>query len=87
MTTAKEQAFTVSSQSRMDTVCVTGLAKPGSWALLELVDEKPVALGERFAEEAQPQVTYVPETDTWTAVLSLVFPKGSNERTFTIRKL
>jgi hypothetical protein len=86
-TAAKQQTFTVSSHSKMDTVCVTGLAKPGSWSLLELVDEKSVPLGERFAVEAQPQVTYIPATDTWTAVLSLVFPEDRTERTFTIQQL
>jgi hypothetical protein len=87
VTAAKQQTFTVSSHSKMDTVCVTGLGRPESWTLVELVDGQPVPLGERFAVEAKPQVIYSPETETWTAVLSLVFPEDSTERTFTIRKL
>ena len=84
LTAAKRQTFTVSSHSKMDTVCVTGLASPDSWKLTELFEGKSVPLGERFSVEAQPQITYVPETSTWTAVLSLVFPKGSHERSFSL---
>lgn len=87
LTAAKQQTFTVSSHSQMDTVCVTGLADPETWTLEELFEGKSVPLGERFRVEAQPQVVYFPETGTWTAVLSLVFPEGSNERTFTVKKL
>ena len=86
VTRAKQQSFTVNSQSRMDTICVTGLSNPGTWQIVERVDGKSVPLGERFSVEAQPQITYVPETGTWTAVLSLVFPEGSQERSFTIQK-
>jgi len=68
----------------MDTVCVTGLPNPVTWELAERFEDKSVALGERFSVEAQPQVVYVPETGTWTAVLSLVFPKGSHERSFSL---
>jgi hypothetical protein len=85
-TTAKQQSFSVSSQSRMDTICVTGLSNPETWQIVERVDGKSVPLGERFSVEAQPQLTYVPETGTWTAVLSLVFPEGSQERSFAIQK-
>ncbi|KRP37222.1 MAG: hypothetical protein ABS34_03770 [Opitutaceae bacterium BACL24 MAG-120322-bin51] len=84
LTAARQQTFTVSSHSKMDTVCVTGLANPDSWKLEELVEGKSVPLGERFKVEAQPQITYVPETGTWTAVLSLVFPEGSHERSFRL---
>lgn len=87
VTRSKQQSFTVNSQSRMDTICVTGLSSPGTWTLEELFEGKPLSLGDRFSVEAQPQLIYVPETGTWTAVLSLVFPEGSNERIFTIRKL
>ena len=84
LTAAKRQTFTVSSHSKMDTVCVTGLPNPVTWELAERFEDKSVALGERFSVEAQPQVVYVPETGTWTAVLSLVFPKGSHERSFSL---
>ena len=84
---AKQQSFTVSSQSRMDTVCVTGLLSYDAWTIEESFEGKSMPLGERFSIEAQPQVTYVPETETWTVVLSLVFPEESTERTFSIRKL
>jgi hypothetical protein len=84
LTAAKQQTFTVSSHSKMDTVCVTGLPNPETWRLEELFEGKPLSLGERFSVEAKPQITYVPETETWTAVLSLVFPEGSNERTFSL---
>jgi hypothetical protein len=70
----------------MDTICVTGLSNPETWQIVERVDGKSVPLGERFSVEAQPQLTYVPETGTWTAVLSLVFPEGSQERSFAIQK-
>ena len=86
-TDSKQQTFTVSGDSKMDTVCVTGLASPETWTLEERFEGKSVPLGDRFSVEAQPQITYVPETSTWTAVLSLLFPEGSSERTFTIRKL
>lgn len=36
-----------------------------------------MALGQRFAEEADPQVNYDPESESWTALLSLVFPRIS----------
>lgn len=84
-TAEKQQTFTVSSHSRMDTVCVTGLPNPGTWTIEEIIDGGSVPLGERFVEEAQPQVTFAPETQTWTAVLSLVFPNGSTERTFGLK--
>jgi hypothetical protein len=84
LTAAKQQTFTVSSHSKMDTVCVTGLPNPETWTLAELFEGKSVPIGERFSVEAQPQITYVPETSTWTAVLSLVFPKGSHERSFSL---
>jgi hypothetical protein len=87
VTAAKRQQFTVNSHSKMDTVCVTGLGGPESWTLLELVDGQAVPLGDRFTVEAKPQVTYVPETQTWTAVLSLIFPDGNTERAFTIQQL
>jgi hypothetical protein len=83
-TRAKQQTFTVSSHSKMDTVCVTGLASPVNWALEELFEGKLVPLGDRFSVEAQPQITYVPETETWTVVLSLVFPAGSTTRSFSL---
>ena len=87
VTGVKQQSFTVSSQSRMDTICVTGLSNPEAWKIVERVDGKSVPLGERFSVEAQPQIVYQPESHTWTAVLSLVFPEGNKERTFAIHKL
>jgi hypothetical protein len=84
LTVGKQQTFTVSSHSKMDTVCVTGLPNPETWTLEELFEGKPLSLGDRFSVEAKPQITYVPETETWTAVLSLVFPEGSKERTFSL---
>ena len=86
-TNAKQQSFTVNSQSRMDTICVTELSNPGTWQIVERVDGKSVPLGERFSVEAQPQIVYQPESQSWTAVLSLVFPEGNQERTFTIQNL
>jgi hypothetical protein len=84
LTSAKQQTFTVRSQSVMDTVCVTGLPSADTWTLNEQVDGKLLPLGTRFSVEAQPQVVYFPETATWSAVLSLVFPEGSRERTFIL---
>lgn len=86
-TTEKQQTFTVSSHSKMDTVRVTGLPNPGTWKIEEKFDGRLVPLGDRFSVEAKPQINYVPETNSWTAVLSLVFPEGDSERTYIIRNL
>ena len=84
---AKRQQFKLSSRSGMDTVCVTGLPEPDSWRIGEWIDGEFVELGKSFAEEAGPQLVYLPETKTWTVVLSLVFPAGNTERTFVVEAL
>ena len=42
-------------------------------------------LGERFPEEADPQVNYDPVSESWTVVLSLVFPEAASLRTVVLR--
>ena len=81
---SKRQAFTLQSRSGMDTVCVTGLPSPHNWRIGELLDGEFVELGKRFAVELGPQVVYMPESQSWTAVLSLQFPEGSTERSFVV---
>lgn len=77
--------FTVQSQSEMDTIQLTGLPEPSLWQLGELIDGKFTTLGERFPEEAKPQLNYDPASQTWTVVLSLVFPQAISQRTFVLR--
>lgn len=84
VTEDRRQSLTIRSQSRMDTLCLTGLTRPDAWQLVEQVEGGEVSLGERFPVEAEPQLSYRPEFQTWTAVLSLVFPEGSQERTFVL---
>lgn len=84
VTEDRRQSLTIRSQSRMDTLCLTGLTRPDAWQLVEQVEGGEVSLGERFPVEAEPQLSYRPESQTWTAVLSLVFPEGSQERTFVL---
>lgn len=84
VTEDRRQSLTIRSQSRMDTLCLTGLTRPDGWQIFEQVDGAEVPIGERFPVEAEPQLSYRPESQTWTAVLSLVFPEGSQERTFVL---
>lgn len=84
VTEARRQSLMIRSQSRMDTLCLTGLASPDAWQIVEQVEGAEVPLGERFPVEAEPQLSYRPESQTWTAVLSLVFPEGSQKRTFVL---
>lgn len=84
---AKPQQFTVESSSSMDIVCITGLSQPGSWQLVELHDGESLELGARFAVEKDPQINYDVATQTWTAVLSLVFPEDAAKRTFSVKRL
>lgn len=84
VTEDRRQSLTIRSQSRMDTLCLTGLASPDAWQIVEQVEGAEVPLGGRFPVEAEPQLSYRPESQTWTAVLSLVFPEGSQERTFVL---
>ncbi|MDQ8206727.1 hypothetical protein QEH52_04350 [Coraliomargarita sp. SDUM461003] len=78
------QSFTVESLSSMDTVRITGLGQPGSWQIAEQFEGGALALGARFTVEKDPQVNYDPSTQSWTAVLSLVFPEGVRERKFML---
>ncbi|WPJ96202.1 hypothetical protein SH580_00615 [Coraliomargarita algicola] len=84
--TAATQQFTVESRSSMDIVCITGLSQPGTWQLTELIDGEPVELGARFTVEKDPQVNYDVATQSWTAVLSLVFPEEASRRTFSLKQ-
>ncbi len=77
--------FKVRSSSRMETVLITGLPDPSMWEIGDLVGEEWRLLGERFPEEARPQLNYDPIKDTWTAVLSLVFSEGGGSRQFEWR--
>ena len=77
--------FTVESRSEMDTVRVIGLPDPSLWEFGEIVDGRFTALGQRFPVETGPQFNYAPDTQTWTLVLSLVFPEGASLRTFCLR--
>lgn len=81
------QSFTVRAASRMDTVRLTGLDDPSSWQIGDVADDEWRPLGQRFPEEADPQLNYEPATGTWTAVLSLVFPEGGRERVLEVRAL
>jgi hypothetical protein len=81
---AQRQQFKLSSRSGMDTVCVTGLPQPDAWRIGEWIDGAFVELGQRFAVEAEPQIVYLPESNSWTAVLSLVFPEGNRERNLVV---
>jgi len=81
---AQRQQFKLSSRSGMDTICVTGLPKPDGWRIGEWIDGAFVELGTRFAVEAAPQIVYLPESNSWTVVLSLVFPEGNSERTLVV---
>jgi hypothetical protein len=78
--------FTVQSSSRLETLCLTGLPAPSLWQMGDVVGEDWRPLGERFAEEAHPQLNYDPTKGTWTAVLSLVFPEGGGTRQFEYRR-
>ncbi|MEN8724909.1 MAG: hypothetical protein ACN4GF_11635 [Lentimonas sp.] len=86
-TKSKTQQFTVESRSSMDAVRITGLSKPGSWQLTEQLDGESLELGARFPVEKSPQVVYDTATQTWTVVLSLVFPEGATKRTFSVKQL
>lgn len=77
--------FTAESRSEMDTILLTGLPDPALWQVGELIDGKFTLLGERFPEEASPQVNYDPASQSWTVVLSLVFPEAASLRTFVLR--
>ncbi|MGB1874053.1 MAG: hypothetical protein ACPHNY_03595 [Akkermansiaceae bacterium] len=77
--------FNVESQSEMDTIQLTGLPDPELWQIGELIDGKFKPLGERFPEEADPQVNYDPVSESWTVVLSLVFPEAASLRTVVLR--
>ena len=79
-TRAVRQNLTIRSRSRMDTVLLTGLPHPDTWGIRERFEGQLVPLGKRFSVEAEPQLSYQPKTQTWTAVLSLVFPEGGGER-------
>ncbi|MGZ0708877.1 hypothetical protein ACWPKO_11130 [Coraliomargarita sp. W4R53] len=83
----KSQQFTVESSSSMDIVCITGLSQPGNWQLTELFEGESVELGARFSVEKDPQVNYDTATQTWTLVLSLVFPEEAAKRTFSVKQL
>jgi SSS family solute:Na+ symporter len=77
--------FTVKSRGGMETVCVSGLPEPSTWKICELLDDRWLPLGERFPEEANPQINYNISDARWTAALSLVFPDGAGSRTFSVR--
>lgn len=85
--TAKSQQFTVESHASMDTVRITGLSQPGSWQLTEQFNGESLDLGTRFSVEKDPQINYDPATQTWSVVLSLIFPEGATKRTFTVQQL
>ncbi len=84
---AKSQSFTVESRSPMDVICIAGLSQPGTWQLSEQLDVESLELGDRFSVERDPQVNYDPATQTWTVVLSLVFPEGATKRSFVVKQL
>jgi hypothetical protein len=77
--------FTAESLSEMDTITLTGLPDPALWQVGELIDSKFTPLGERFPEEAGPQINYEPASRSWTVVLSVVFPEQASRRTFCLR--
>jgi len=56
------------------------------WQIGDLVDDEWRVLGERFPEEAHPQLNYDPIKGNWTAVLSLAFPEGGGDRQFEYRR-
>ena len=78
--------FNVRSFTRLETVCITGLPDPSMWQIGDLVDDEWRVLGERFPEEAHPQLNYDPIKGNWTAVLSLAFPEGGGDRQFEYRR-
>ncbi len=84
-TSQPRSKFTVKSFSTMDTVRLTGLRDPSIWTIGELHGDDWLPLGERFPAEGNPQLNYDPLTDTWTAVLSLIFPSGGGSREFEYR--
>ncbi len=84
---AKSQSFTVESRSPMDVICIAGLSQPGTWQLSEQLDVESLELGDRFSVERDPQINYDPATQTWTVVLSLVFPEGATKRSFVVKQL
>lgn len=84
---AKSQSFTVESRSPMDVICIAGLSQPGTWQLSEQLDVESLELGDRFSVERDSQVNYDPATQTWTVVLSLVFPEGATKRSFVVKQL
>lgn len=81
-----QSSFKVRSLARMGTICIAGLPDPSMWQIGDIVGNAWRPLGQRFPEEADPQLTYDPHQGTWTAVLSLVFPEGGGEREFECRR-
>lgn len=76
------------NQARRTTLLIEGLSSPSGWSVSELHEGAELALGERYAEEASPQVSYDLESESWTVVLSLRTRDDSNEsiqRVLTIK--
>ena len=84
---AERQSFSVTSRSKMDTVCISGLPRPGTWKLTEKVDGISIPFGDRFPEEAHPQLNYDLDSGTWTAVLTLSFPERTGSPSPSMKRI
>ncbi len=78
------ESFEVLGLSEMDIVILDGLPAPETWSIQEIFESQQLNLGERFPEEANPQINYDVENGTWSVVLSLRLGEFVGTRKFVL---